>query len=354
MFNKTITLTFAGLLFSGSVFMGCSTPAPQAPVAPKSVNTHISTVAQFNELMEQMAMNLIPSFSFHCSGNAVSLVTSSYWGDYSGTYKVSPAGGGQTNVTFDYAHYVHILAAHRNPALEATLSSREKSTLREAQRLVRKLRPSNGSRFDHIVNIHDWIVKEYKADLNGSDCVMDLLLDEHGACWAHSRAFYLLAQMSGIPCHIVNGHAGGAEHSWNLVQMDNGEWYHVDTTWDDPITRGADAGDTIEYHRYFLFCDFHMGQDHSWNRTPFPKSGHNHAQYFHKRRLVFNNSADFWKAAKMAFYNGNFEYEGWITPFNEEEFRAEMKKTMDGDSNMTSCGWIGPKAAEGSVRVLFN
>ena len=46
-------------------------------------------------------------------------------------------------------------------------------------------------------------------------------------CGAHSRAFYLLAQMSGLPCHIVNRHAGGAEHSWNLVQMENGEWYHL-------------------------------------------------------------------------------------------------------------------------------
>lgn len=334
--------------------VSCSSHEHQAPVAPKTVNTRVTTVAQFNELMEHMAMNMIPSFTFQAVGSAAGMVSHSYWQDYSGSYKVAPAAGGQSNVTLEYAHYVHILAAHRNPALESKLSSRELSTLRSAQSLVRKLRPSDGDRFEHIVNIHDYIVKEYKTDLSGSDCVMDLLLDEQGACWAHSRAFYLLAQMSGIPCHIVNGHAGGAEHSWNLVQMDNGEWYHLDTTWDDPITRGADAGDTIEYHRYFLLCDFHMGQAHSWNHAPFPKSGHHHAQYFVNRQLVFDDCATFWRAAKNAFYSGKFEYEGWITKFNEDEFRAEMKKTLDGDSNMTSCGWVGPKAAEGSVRVLFN
>lgn len=334
--------------------LSCSTREHRAPVAPKSVNTSVSTVTQFNELLEHMAMNMIPSFSFRCVGNAAAMVTHSLWGDYSGTYKVTPADGGMSNVTLDYPHYVHILAAHRNPELEAKLSPRELETLREAQRLVRKLRPSDGDRFENIVNIHDYIVKEYKADLSGSDCVMDLLLDEHGACWAHSRAFYLLAQMSGIPCHIVNGRAGDAEHSWNLVQMDNGEWYHMDTTWDDPITRGADVGDTIEYHRYFLMCDYHMGLDHSWNPVPFPKSGHLHAQYFVNRQLVFDNYADFWRAAKNAFYAGKFEYEGWLTSFNENEFRAEMKKMLKEDANMTVCGWIAPKAAEGSVRVLFN
>lgn len=354
MFSKSTTLSFASVFFIGGLVVSCSGPETKPPVVTKSVNTRVSTVAQFNELMEHMAMNFVSSFSFHCTGSAATMVTHSLWGDYSGTYKIASAAGGMSKVTLDYPHYVHILAAHRNPAYEEKLSDREKSTLREAQRLVRKLRPSGGDRFEHIVNIHDYIVKEYKADLEGPDCVMDLLLDEHGACWAHSRAFWLLAQMSGIPCHIVNGHAGGGEHSWNLVQMDNGEWYHMDTTWDDPITRGADAGDTIEYHRYFLLCDYHMGLDHSWNHAPFPKSGHHHAQYFVNRHLVFNSCADFWNAAKRAYYSGKFEYEGWITPFNEDEFRAEMKKTLEGDSNMTSCGWIGPKAAEGSVRVLFN
>lgn len=348
-------LAFSAILLAGIFAPSCSPIAPhlRSDTAVAS-NTSISSVAQFNELMEKMAMNLTPTFSFSYAGNAGQLVKNSLWGDYSGTYRTSRDASGKCVVALEYPCYVKILAAYRNPALESKLNAREKSTLSEAKRLVRKLRPSNGTRFDYLVNIHDYLTKECKADLQGSDCATELLLNEHGACWAHSRAFYLLAQMAGIPCHIVNGHAGGAEHSWNMIQMENGEWYHIDTTWDDPITRGADAGDTIEYHRYFLMCDYHMGKDHSWNHTPFPASGHQHATYYVNKHLVFDNSADFWREAKKAYYSGKFEYEGWMTNFNEDEFRAEMKKMMKDDAHMTSCGWIGPKEKEGSVRVLFN
>lgn len=348
------TVTFTGILLTGITMVGCTTTEPplRSETAVTS-NTHISSTAQFNDLMHQMAMSLNPTFSFIYGGNAGQLVKNSLWGDYSGTYRVSRSANGCCVVSLEFPSYVKILAAHNTPALEAMLSSREKSTLREAQRLVRKLRPSNGERFEYLVNIHDYIIKEYETDLSGSDCVTDLLLDEQGACWAHSRAFYLLAQMAGIPCHIVNGHAGGAEHSWNIIQMDNGEWYHIDTTWDDPITHGVDAGDTIEYHRYFLLCDYHMGKNHSWNRAPFPKSGSRHAMYFTNRRLIFNNSADFWREARKAFYSGKFEYEGWLATFNEEEFRNETKKMLENDTHMSSCGWVGPKDTEGVVRVVF-
>ena len=41
----------------------------------------------------------------------------------------------------------------------------------------------------------------------------------------------------------------------------DGAWYHVDTTWDDPINRG---GDFIRYD-YFLKSDAYMRRDHaSW------------------------------------------------------------------------------------------
>lgn len=333
--------------------IGCSSPAPELPKEAVSCDESISTVVQFNALMERMAMGLNSSFSFRYSGNTSHLVTNSYWGDYSGTYHVSSTGGKST-VTLDYPPYIRVLAAHRNPALEPHLSDREKKALRVAQRLVRHLKPSDGNRFEHLVNIHDHIIRKYETDYSASAFATEMLLNEEGDCWAHSRAFYLLSQMSGIPCHIINGHVGRTEHSWNIVQMDNGEWYHIDTTWDDPIIQGGDAGDTIKYHRYFLVCDYHMSQDHTWNKAPFPASGTKHATYFVNRRLIFSKSADFWREAKKSFYRGDFEFEGWMSPYNEVEFRAEMKRILLEDNNLHSCGWVGPKSGEGSVRVLFN
>lgn len=52
--------------------------------------------------------------------------------------------------------------------------------------------------------------------------------------------------MLGIENGTVSGEAGNEQHIWNTVMLD-GQWYHVDVTWDDPI------GSSFEYtdHAYF-------------------------------------------------------------------------------------------------------
>ena len=38
------------------------------------------------------------------------------------------------------------------------------------------------------------------------------------------------------------------QHVWNAVELD-GKWYHLDLTWDDPITN---TGEEILSHTYFM------------------------------------------------------------------------------------------------------
>jgi hypothetical protein len=52
----------------------------------------------------------------------------------------------------------------------------------------------------------------------------------------------------GIPCRIVTSE--GMNHGWNLVQLD-GQWYHVDVTWDDPTPDSY--GQVL--HDFFLLTD---------------------------------------------------------------------------------------------------
>ena len=57
-----------------------------------------------------------------------------------------------------------------------------------------------------------------------------------------------------------------AKHIWNAVYID-GEWKHLDLTWDDPITDGADR---LEYN-FFLISDKELeskntGQ-HNYNKV---------------------------------------------------------------------------------------
>lgn len=59
-------------------------------------------------------------------------------------------------------------------------------------------------------------------------------------CEGYSKAFKILCNRFGIPCALVSGmgmtsETSGGPHMWNYVQMDDGKWYGVDSTWDDSV-----------------------------------------------------------------------------------------------------------------------
>lgn len=48
-------------------------------------------------------------------------------------------------------------------------------------------------------------------------------------CDGYAKAFKMICDLLEIPCVT----ASSADHMWNNVKMDDGEWYNVDLTWDD-------------------------------------------------------------------------------------------------------------------------
>ena len=85
-----------------------------------------------------------------------------------------------------------------------------------------------------------------------------------GVCEAYAESFQLLLNFCGIENIIVSGYAGEA-HAWNMIKLDDGEWYWCDLTWDD----------TPEFmwgisHRYFCVNDTeNVGWiDGPWTVTP--------------------------------------------------------------------------------------
>lgn len=70
-----------------------------------------------------------------------------------------------------------------------------------------------------------------------------------GVCESYSKAYQLLLNYCNVENIYVTGDAGGP-HAWNLVRLDDGEWYWVDLTWDD----SSDAMHGTSY-RYFAVTD---------------------------------------------------------------------------------------------------
>ncbi|WP_138494780.1 transglutaminase domain-containing protein [Paenibacillus pinistramenti] len=122
---------------------------------------------------------------------------------------------------------------------------------------------------EKVKAIHDWIVGDLKYDesLRNYTAYSGLTTGE-AVCQGYTLLAYKLLSGAGIKSLIAEGTANGQPHAWNLVSL-GGRWYHLDTTWDDPV--GQKAGAPISYD-YYLLSDSEIKKDHSWTKA-YPAAG---------------------------------------------------------------------------------
>jgi hypothetical protein len=78
----------------------------------------------------------------------------------------------------------------------------------------------------------------------------------------YALAYKRLCDAFGIPCEVVVGLRGGAEHAWNVVQLVD-DWYHVDVAGNDQ------DGDPLDY-RWFLKTDVAMQEEYRYQSAQIP------------------------------------------------------------------------------------
>jgi hypothetical protein len=135
------------------------------------------------------------------------------------------------------------------------------------------------SDYEKAKAVHDYLVGHTEYDLTfagTSGDVEGVLLDGMGICSGYAHTYRLLMRLCDMDCIVVAGtgtDASGTEqsHAWNMVKVD-GNWYHVDVTWDDPVFSGPGVRDYIGYD-YFLVGDETLKADHAWDGADLPAAG---------------------------------------------------------------------------------
>ena len=110
---------------------------------------------------------------------------------------------------------------------------------------------------EKIKVIHDYIIDNTEYDQLKAKNIDDntyksktaygTLVQGYGVCSGYSDAMSIFLNELNIPNYRVSSD----KHIWNLVYV-NGEWLHLDTTWDDPISEFNENRDTyflIDYNR---------------------------------------------------------------------------------------------------------
>lgn len=108
--------------------------------------------------------------------------------------------------------------------------------------------------------VHDRVIAMCTYTDNKSNpyrnTIYGVLTGGAASCEGYAKtAKYLLDQLD-IPCYVICGTStppgsNSQDHMWNIVQLD-GDAYHLDLTWDDPILEGG--GELIQYS-YFNVTD---------------------------------------------------------------------------------------------------
>lgn len=137
---------------------------------------------------------------------------------------------------------------------------------------------------DKIRSFHDYLINNSvydkdsaaliesggNASFNSSHKATGPLIYGKSLCSGYSDAMKIYLDKIGVTNYKVSN----TRHIWNLVYV-NDSWFHLDLTWDDPITS---TGDNILLHKFFLVDTDTLlkldSTEHSFNPDYYPEISH--------------------------------------------------------------------------------
>ena len=125
---------------------------------------------------------------------------------------------------------------------------------------------------------HDLIIEAIDYSLDENDqpqsapwahSIVGVLSGRGGVCDSYAKTYQILLNCTGVENLFVDGMTANGAHAWNIVRMDDGKWYWVDVTWDDPVGYGS----LTVVHTYFCLNDVKEADGYTFTDTHVPYGG---------------------------------------------------------------------------------
>lgn len=146
------------------------------------------------------------------------------------------------------------------------LSDEDKKTYDMAKAVLDEIITDGMSAYEKELAIYDWMVDNigqgsgHTISMPGQNAESftpyDVLLNHNAVCVGYATTFRLLANMEGLEVHIVHNDY----HSWDMVKLDDGEWYQLDIYSD---VNGSK-------YRNFNMTDEQARNGHEWDASALP------------------------------------------------------------------------------------
>lgn len=258
--------------------------------------------------------------------------------------------------------------------------------------------------YEKALVVHDWLVNYCRYDYENCEAntIPASSYSAYGAlaygvavCDGYSKAYqYILDYKLGIDCYRITSNT--MNHAWNLIELD-GKYYHVDTTWDDPVR--DKIGQVL--HDNFLLSDSgitstgHSGWDTTVSATdttyesnPNWKNTSGQAVYYNgiwyyaddeSKSIVSTTdilngttkcvySLGTWKAGASSYWKGAFSYPQvyknkllfngpkkiYSMTFSNEQVKEIYAPDMQADTTSTVYNIYGFDIKDGKLRYLIS
>lgn len=160
----------------------------------------------------------------------------------------------------------HISDAYKSGD-DSGLSEADKETLSMAKAVLDEVVEDGMDNYEKELAVYTWMVENIGG--SGSEGVIsrpggstsaftphDVLISKNAVCVGYATTFRLLMNMLGMDVHIVHNDY----HSWDLVELEEGQWYHVDIY--------SDAHGTL--YGNFNMTDEVCQMGHNWDGSALP------------------------------------------------------------------------------------
>lgn len=193
-----------------------------------------------------------------------------------------------------------------------TNQRQEEAVQKKINQILKNIIKPSMTEFQKVKAINDYIVSNtmYGTKTKTSPhSAYALFFEGQAVCQGYALAAQTLLEQSGIETKYVVGFVNGNEaHAWNLVKVD-GKWYHLDTTWNDPLPNRVGAAS----YDYFLVSDTQISKDHTWIKANYPTATSTkysymlnvHFAYQLNNIVYFSNTVDNDKLYKLDMTSGN-------------------------------------------------
>lgn len=209
--------------------------------------------------------------------------------------------------------------------------SKTKEDILEHQKIVEEIKEeflntqinSYMSDYEKVIKIHDFIINkgEYDKRLFDNEEIppesyssYGILALGVGVCESYAKSMKYLLDGAGIKSLVVVGESMGENHAWNLVELD-GEYYHIDSTWNDPISENDE--DFLRYN-FFNLNDEELARTHDWDRQAYPQAKGEMYNYFRYNDLIVSGKKQLEKQIEDSLLMGKETYTAKILNLNED------------------------------------